>query len=61
MNTFARQSTSDAWVFLVPFGRDLLGASNSEIGENVETLNITNVIPDFSLKVSSMTKLFQPS
>ena len=46
MNTFARKSTSDAGVFLVPFGRDLSGASRSEIGENTETLNITIAIPD---------------
>ena len=61
MNTFARKSTSDAGVFWVPFGRDLFNAWRSEIGENVETLNITIVIPDFSFEVSSVTKLFQPS
>ena len=61
MNTFARKSTSGAVVFLVPFGRDLSGTWSSEIGENIETLNITFVIPDFSFEVSSMTKLFQPS
>ena len=61
MNTFARKSTSGAGVFLIPFGRDLFNASRSESGENVETLNITNVISDFSFEVSSTTKLFQPS
>ena len=61
MNTFARKSTSGAVVFFASFGRDLFNAWRSESDENVETLNITIVIPDFSLEVSSMTKLFQPS
>ena len=51
MNTFARKSTSDAGVFLVPFGRDLSGASRSESCENVEIISIIISIPDFSFEV----------